>query len=457
MHLTLPRDIIDAVVNANISDDEPSIGILLGQIRPAESLAQVWGYTDLQPLADEERIVGNLADTVTNDKFEIETADELYRTKFSPPDSPLDPIGILISSEQGQLPRSLCQVDIPVIQLLEDSRRVPIESNPSSVVKVHKSDPQVILYDSENCSEPDAGIEIIHAHRDAQKRIDGLIDIDTLEDSHVTIVGLGTVGSTVAVELAKAGVGSFTLLDFDRLEIHNVTRHICGVDDLGRMKTHAVRDYIRRTNPRATINVESIDITDAPDKVHRIASNSDIVAVCTDSDPSKLIMNRECLRADVPAVYAGVYERAMGGDIIRIRPGETPCYDCILGNMSEEMNRDERVAGDPDYTRSGDDQPGPEPGLSTDAGFISLIQAKYILSTLLSDTQDYQSDFVRDMCFWGNEDEYIFTRPLQSRFATVEYRKGCRTCNGTGTIESNSIPEDGPSIPTEVDEDPRPN
>ena len=53
-------------------------------------------------------------------------------------------------------------------------------------------------------------------------RSSGLIENGVLANRRVLIVGLGSFGGTIAVELAKAAVGEFAIMDFDRLEVHNV-------------------------------------------------------------------------------------------------------------------------------------------------------------------------------------------------------------------------------------------
>lgn len=69
--------------------------------------------------------------------------------------------------------------------------------------------------------------------------------------------GLGSGGASIAVELAKAGVGNFALVDFDRLELHNISRHIAGVNELGRLKTNIVRDAIwERTLMPMSIHIQ---------------------------------------------------------------------------------------------------------------------------------------------------------------------------------------------------------
>ena len=79
-------------------------------------------------------------------------------------------------------------------------------------------------------------------------RSKGLLEVGALEAKKVLIVGLGSGGAPISVELAKAGVGHFILMDFDRIELHNIARHICGVNELGRLKVNAVKDAILLKN-----------------------------------------------------------------------------------------------------------------------------------------------------------------------------------------------------------------
>ena len=82
-------------------------------------------------------------------------------------------------------------------------------------------------------------------------------------------MGLGSGGAPIAVELAKAGVGHFILIDFDRIELHNISRHICGVNELGRLKVNAVKDAILLKNPYAQVETLAIDINRHLDELER--------------------------------------------------------------------------------------------------------------------------------------------------------------------------------------------
>ena len=83
-----------------------------------------------------------------------------------------------------------------------------------------------------------------------RQRLEGLYDTAALRTKRVVVVGLGSGGSTVALELAKAGVARLTLIDPDTLEETNLIRHECDDRYLGENKAVAVADLIPPPRPR---------------------------------------------------------------------------------------------------------------------------------------------------------------------------------------------------------------
>ena len=254
-----------------------------------------------------------------------------------------------------------------------------------------------------------------------QKKLSGKI---------ATIIGLGTGGSICAEQLARCSVDRFKLVDFDRLEPHNIARHTCDLSDLGRLKTQAVAERIRKINPSCQIKTFEVDITSSPDLVKSIITGSDIVLVCTDNNPSRYMINEYCLKENVPAIYAGAFERAFGGQIFRVIPHKTPCYDCVIGSLQETL-------GDPQHHNKGPipyselEDPSEfkaEPGLFVDVCFIALIQTKMALLTLLYGAEIAPEDLPNDFILWGNKKEWIFPDPFFCQFANVEFRENCSTC-----------------------------
>jgi len=76
------------------------------------------------------------------------------------------------------------------------------------------------------------------------------------DTSMIHIVGCGSVGSTLAENLARCGVTRFTLWDFDTVEPHNIVNQMFTQKDVGKTKVEALRDIIIEINPDATETIK---------------------------------------------------------------------------------------------------------------------------------------------------------------------------------------------------------
>lgn len=260
-------------------------------------------------------------------------------------------------------------------------------------------------------------------------RIGPVVNLSTLQDKRVAVIGLGSGGGFGAVELAKSGIGSLILVDYDRLEIANVSRHVCGLMDIGRWKTRAVKDKILQHNPDIDITCHEVDITEQPELLESIVGSVDMVFVATDSEISKYLINEQCVYHRVPAVYAGVYERAFAGEVILVMPGRGGCYSCVRQNLAKTPGI---VSSAPvgEYTDDLDVQH--EPGLGIDVGFIANLQVKIAVSGLLDDKIPAFNDPEDQMIIWVNsarpEDGPLFGSSLSRYFVKVPRVPECRTC-----------------------------
>ena len=68
-------------------------------------------------------------------------------------------------------------------------------------------------------------------------------------DGRIHIIGCGSVGSTVAENLARSGVTKFTLWDFDVVEPHNLANQMFRQKDVGHAKVEALLDILCEINP----------------------------------------------------------------------------------------------------------------------------------------------------------------------------------------------------------------
>lgn len=76
------------------------------------------------------------------------------------------------------------------------------------------------------------------------------------DGSRVHIIGCGSVGSTVAENLARCGVTKMTLWDFDKVEPHNISNQMFRNQDIGRLKVEALRDILIEINPDIADSLE---------------------------------------------------------------------------------------------------------------------------------------------------------------------------------------------------------
>jgi molybdopterin/thiamine biosynthesis adenylyltransferase len=261
-------------------------------------------------------------------------------------------------------------------------------------------------------------------------RLREVIDLDVLRDKHTLVVGLGSGGSTVALELAKAGVGRFTLVDPDRLEESNLVRHECDDRYLGWNKAAAIADLILFRNPDAQVDVVRADAFAIGERLAEAVAAADVVAGCTDVEPPKNLLNRLCLEAGVAAVYAGVYARGVGGEVIRCDGGpDDSCYACVTSVLKESAPAPPEEA--PDYGVAAGDRPVPALGL--DARLVALIHAKVCLLTLLDQADTLPGNVV---LFSTAAVDDLFPRPFASAMLTVARQKDCLVC---GPVRSGVI------------------
>ena len=138
---------------------------------------------------------------------------------------------------------------------------------------------------------------LIPAQSELFSRSKGILEVGALAGKRVMIVGLGSFGSQIAIELAKAGVGSFALMDFDRVELHNLMRHTCVANELGRLKTDAIADAILGKNPYAEVDRYPVNINRHPDLMLSEVERADIVICATDNNESRFNLSRTLVEA----------------------------------------------------------------------------------------------------------------------------------------------------------------
>ncbi|MDY6134737.1 MULTISPECIES: sulfur carrier protein ThiS adenylyltransferase ThiF [Campylobacter] len=109
-----------------------------------------------------------------------------------------------------------------------------------------------------------------------------------LDSAKVGIAGLGGLGSSVAIALARVGVSSLKLVDFDTVDPSNLNRQQYFIDDLGKYKTQALADIIAKINPFVSVEIETIKLDE--NNINLVFQNYDIVAECFDNPKAKAML-----------------------------------------------------------------------------------------------------------------------------------------------------------------------
>ena len=256
----------------------------------------------------------------------------------------------------------------------------------------------------------------IPSKKDLYSRSKGILEVNILEQKRVMIVGLGSFGSQIAIELAKAGVGHFSLFDFDRVELHNLARHTCTINDLGRLKTDAIYDAILGKNPFAQVDKFPININDDLTLLADEINKADIIICATDNNQSRFNISEALVKQQKKGIFGRAVTRAEGGDVFRYVPGG-PCYCCLIGAGWYDVSAEEitnlqsarkngRIAA---YVSDEDADAFVQVGLSSDIEPICNLMVKLALVELSKGKESgiscLEKELVYDYYIWANRRE----------------------------------------------------
>ena len=154
--------------------------------------------------------------------------------------------------------------------------------------------------------------------------------------AHVAIVGCGATGAAVAGLLARAGVGTLTLIDRDYVEWSNLQRQVLFEEEdaaEGLPKAEAARRRIARFNSQSHVHAHVADLI--PGNIHALLAHAQLVLDATDNFETRYLLNDYAVEQNKPWIYAG----AVGSYAVtmNIVPGKTACLACIFPELPTGM------------------------------------------------------------------------------------------------------------------------
>lgn len=218
-------------------------------------------------------------------------------------------------------------------------------------------------------------------------RLQGLVS-GQISQKRVLIVGCGSVGSNVAGELCRAGVSDFVLVDPDVVEWPNLSRTIYGHADIGCAKVEALKRHLLQIYPDVAVRSHRKGLQEFDSKLSDLIGAADLAIGAVDDPRASGMLDRFSYALGVPVVHVGIYRGAQGGEIVAVRPGQTPCRACATGGVREAVagvTQSAPVERGSDY---GTGRLQSEIALGSDIHFVCAAAVKIALSLLALDEPD---------------------------------------------------------------------
>ncbi|MGD2121094.1 MAG: molybdopterin-synthase adenylyltransferase MoeB [Gemmatimonadota bacterium] len=148
-----------------------------------------------------------------------------------------------------------------------------------------------------------------------------------LAEAKVLLVGVGGLGSPVAMYLAAAGVGTLGVVDADLVDLSNLQRQILhGISFLGQPKVDSARARLWELNPNVEVVLHPTRLTSA--NALEILGPYDLVVDGSDNFPTRYLVNDACIRLGRPFVYGAVDRWEGQASVFGVDGG--PCYRCLF-------------------------------------------------------------------------------------------------------------------------------
>ena len=226
---------------------------------------------------------------------------------------------------------------------------------------------------------------------------------ERLWGSRVLLVGIGGLGSPIAMYLAASGVGRLVLVDHDAVDLSNLQRQIVHTTaSLGEPKVRSAARTLAALNPEVRVDV--IDRALSGEALRQEVAAADVVVEATDNFDARRALNRACIDAGRPLVSGAVIRMEGQVAVYRLDRPAGPCYECLHGTVTAPPGTcaDNGVLG-------------------SVAGIIGTVQATEVVKTLLGIGEELDG-------------RVLVLDALRMEWNTIRLRRnpGCPACGGRG-------------------------
>lgn len=150
---------------------------------------------------------------------------------------------------------------------------------------------------------------------------------EKLQQAKVLLIGCGALGTVMADQLVRAGVGHLTLVDRDQIEWSNLQRQtLYAEEDVGRPKAEVATEKLRRINSSIQIDPQVTDLTYR--NIFSLAQKTQLLLDATDNIATRFLLNEYAVKNQIPFIYTGVL--GTHGMSLNCIPPEKNCLRCFM-------------------------------------------------------------------------------------------------------------------------------
>ncbi|MFT3693981.1 MAG: ThiF family adenylyltransferase [Kofleriaceae bacterium] len=175
----------------------------------------------------------------------------------------------------------------------------------------------------------------------------------------VGIVGLGSVGSVVAESLARMGMQSLSLIDFDVVKPHNLDRLMfASPDDVGRLKVEVARERLDLVATSEELRTHCVPHSVVEPEGYAAALDCDVLFSCVDRPRARHVLNHFAYAHLIPVIDGGIAVRMRNGtfagvdwQVQTVGPGR-PCLECLGAYDANDVSVESSgMLDDPSYLK----------------------------------------------------------------------------------------------------------
>ena len=203
----------------------------------------------------------------------------------------------------------------------------------------------------------------------------GLAGQKRIFSSNVVIVGLGGLGCPLLTYLASSGVGKIGIVDFDKIEISNLSRQtLFNYNDIGKFKVQQAKKVINKLNKN--INVIPFKKKIISKNIKKILNNFDIICDGSDNYTTRYLINDYCVKNKKILISSAITK--FDGQLMKFDfKKKGPCYRCFMPSPPDDENNCQT-----------------EGIFSPVAGIMGTLQANEVLKCILNTKNNLSSSMI---------------------------------------------------------------